>query len=687
MSRARLIFSASLIILCIASVVSAFSVGGFVRPSSAYAAKVGVYATQRQIHFYNMKTSQIPSQSSSGPVTYQGGRVMQSTSTTYAIFWEPPKLPDGKQTHVSPTYNSLLRRYFGDVGGSGLYNNNTQYYDNFTGHIKNSSTSGGSWVDTSPYPKSDCTDPATPHGCMIDADIQTEVKKAMSTTGWTGGLTHLFFVFTSWGEGSCADSSSTQCALTSSGGYCAYHSNFNNNGTVLYANIPYVGTVQNGCLVPDSPNNDMDADRAIDSTNHEHMEAVTDPLGTAWQDANHQEVSDKCADQFGPTPFPFDNGLANVQWNGHNYIVAEKWSNYRNTVIGNGGCTLAESGALLIGSAYISPMASNNQVNVMAFNTSDGTSRWSFPLPNNGYIEGAPIMANGLLYVSAGNNVYAINPTTGAQSRDFATGGQLNASPDVVNGVVYICSTDQYVYAYNAKNGSLLWKYQTSAVNELSPRVVNNVVYFGANNGYLYALNASNGTLLWSVAGPSGFYSKPTVVSGVVYIGTLYGVDAFNATNGTLLWDYQVAGTGTARESVSFPPTVVNGVVYAGSTGLNGSGGHIIALNASNGTVIWPPYPTGTNPGIVSQPIVSAGTIYAGADGVYALDANTGTLRWHQQTSFDFSTPTLVNGVIIINSNAGMFALRATTGSVYWSNIFCCNDSSVSSPTVSLVGY
>src|SRR5258708_7963174 len=74
-------------------------------------------------------------------MSYHGGPVMGGTSKAYAIFWEPTG------SSVSATYNSLILRYFGDVGGSGLYHNNTQYKaSNST--FASGATLGGSWVDT-----------------------------------------------------------------------------------------------------------------------------------------------------------------------------------------------------------------------------------------------------------------------------------------------------------------------------------------------------------------------------------------------------------------------------------------------------------------------------------------------------------------------------------------------------------
>ncbi|HKT40190.1 MAG TPA: hypothetical protein VJR48_17595 [Ktedonobacterales bacterium] len=270
------------------------------------------------------------------PLTYHGkGKVMQAQEISYAIFWEPSNLQNGNATQVSPTYNSLLKQYFGDVGGNGLYNNNTQYYQVVSGTKKfiiNKSSFGGAWVDTSAYPASGCSDSATPGNCVTDLQIQAEVAKAISTKGWSAGLTHMFFVFTSKGEGSCFDGSSTTCAFTD---YCAYHNYYTNvsGHPVIYANMPYTGTSLAGCGVSKSPNNDFDADSTINVTSHEQMEAVTDPRLNAWYESSGAEIGDKCAWNFGT--LSFDGGKANENWNGHFYILQQEWDN------STGGCVQA----------------------------------------------------------------------------------------------------------------------------------------------------------------------------------------------------------------------------------------------------------------------------------------------------------------------------------------------------------
>ncbi len=232
-------------------------------------------------------------------VYHSPGPVMRGTSQAYAIFWEP------SGSFVSSTYNSLISRYFGDVGGSGLYANNTQYKDS-TGVAPSGSTFGGSWVDTSSYPS----------GSLTDAQVQAEVSKALSTKGWTASLTHIFFVFTAKGENICYDSS--DCSFTT---FCAYHGFFGSN--TMYGAMPYTGTNLSACGTPSSPNGDFDADSTINVTSHEQMEAATDPHLNAWYDSSGEEIGDKCAWNFGT--IGSDGG--NITLNGHRYILQKEWDN------------------------------------------------------------------------------------------------------------------------------------------------------------------------------------------------------------------------------------------------------------------------------------------------------------------------------------------------------------------------
>ncbi len=275
--------------------------------TSALAAPTQGSTSKHLPHFFPHPGSRIISKTknASSNLIYHGGGVVQGgTSNTYAIFWQP-------NNNVSPSYHSLIERYFQDVGSSGLYNNNSQYSD-FTGAAPSGSNFAGSWTDNSAYPNSP----------LLDSDIQAEVSRAQQSNGWPSGVNNIYFVFTEANADLCFDSSQSACA---SNAFCAYHGHFGND--TIYAAQPYAASFS--CNGGNGPNGDNDADQTINVTSHEQMEAATDPLLNAWFDSGGAEIGDKCAWNFGGS----SNG-GNVNWNGNEYRVQQEWDNRV------GGCVL-----------------------------------------------------------------------------------------------------------------------------------------------------------------------------------------------------------------------------------------------------------------------------------------------------------------------------------------------------------
>jgi hypothetical protein len=259
--------------------------------------------------------------SGSGQLTYHGGPVML-TNKTYAIFW----IPSGYS--VSSLYVSLLNRFLTDVAAasgqtSNVYWSDTQYYQgsNPRQYISYSSTFGGSYTDTDPFPASACSDGVTQTTvCLSDAQLQSEVSKIKSRLGWVSNPSTVFFLFTPRNVGSCTGS---YCAFRD---YCAYHSWYGSGSTVtLYANQPYTMTVPSSCDSGQHPNG-SEADPTINVVSHEHNEAITDEQGNAWYDLAGYENGDKCAWDFGSALGSTQYGLYNQLINGHTYYTQREYS-------------------------------------------------------------------------------------------------------------------------------------------------------------------------------------------------------------------------------------------------------------------------------------------------------------------------------------------------------------------------
>ena len=71
---------------------------------------------------------------------------------------------------------------------------------------------------------------------------------------------------------------------------------------------------------------------------------------------------------------------------------------------------------------------------------------------------------------------------------NYTTGGEVNSSPAVVNGGVYVGSNDYNVYALNATTGVKVWSFTTGSAVLSSPAVVNGTVYVGSYNSNVYAI-------------------------------------------------------------------------------------------------------------------------------------------------------------------------------------------------------
>jgi outer membrane protein assembly factor BamB len=253
-------------------------------------------------------------------------------------------------------------------------------------------------------------------------------------------------------------------------------------------------------------------------------------------------------------------------------------------------------------------------------------------------------------------------PTTNQTIWTYKTGVNVDSSPAVSGGVVYIGSMDFYVYALNATTGTLVWRYETGLCVDSSPTVAGGVVYVGSDDDYVYALNATTGTPVWRYKTGSNVHSSPAVCGDVVYIGSSdFYLYALNATTGTLVWRYKTGN------SIWSSPTVGGGVLYFDSYD-----SYVYALNATTGTLVWRCLPYGL--GWVystSSPAVYGGVVYTDERGdpcLYALDAATGAVLWQFEARDEtVSSPAVCGGIVYISSYDNYtYALNSVTGALVW---------------------
>ncbi|HEV8498578.1 MAG TPA: PQQ-dependent dehydrogenase, methanol/ethanol family, partial [Gemmatimonadaceae bacterium] len=151
-------------------------------------------------------------------------------------------------------------------------------------------------------------------------------------------------------------------------------------------------------------------------------------------------------------------------------------------------------------------------------------------------------------------------------SHELPTTRGVEATPIVVDGVIYTTSSWSVVYAFDARSGRQLWMYDPKVDRSRTRTVCCDVVnrglalyrgkvFVGALDGRLIAINARTGVPVWETmtvdqSKPYAITGAPRVVKGRVLVGNSgaeFGVrgylSAYDAETGKLAWRvYTVPG-------------------------------------------------------------------------------------------------------------------------------------------------
>ena len=151
---------------------------------------------------------------------------------------------------------------------------------------------------------------------------------------------------------------------------------------------------------------------------------------------------------------------------------------------------------------------------------------------------------------------------------DTGTSRGLEASPIVVDGVMYSTGTWSVVWAHNAKTGELLWTFDPEV-----PR---------AHGVYACCDVVNRGVAVWK---------------GKVYVGTIDGrLIAIDAEAGTQVWSTQTTDKGRAY-TITGAPRIIKDKVLIGNGGAEyGVRGYVSAYDAATGEQAWRFYTVPGNP-------------------------------------------------------------------------------------------
>lgn len=302
------------------------------------------------------------------------------------------------------------------------------------------------------------------------------------------------------------------------------------------------------------------------------------------------------------------------------------------------------------------------------------------------------------VYLAAGPQIYAIDPTNGAEKNRTPKAAERNVSfyapPAILeDGSMIAGSYNHVLYRYTPGSETPSWAFSDATdLYIAAPVVSGETVLAPSSDGTLYALSLE-GMLRWSFRAEHGLWGSPLVVDEQVYITSLdHRVYALDLTTGRQSWKSEDLG----GEIVSQPVLTKEGLLVIGTFGAKNNNpeqssklialhsedgrpawemliagwvwsvpalddgvlffgdqeGQIYAVNATDGTLVWQKQPdTGENRSIVAAPLTTQDTIYIvnKAGSLYALDRTTGNQRWVQPIGGQiYTSPVLVGDVILV---------------------------------------
>ena len=321
------------------------------------------------------------------------------------------------------------------------------------------------------------------------------------------------------------------------------------------------------------------------------------------------------------------------------------------------------------------------------------TERWSFEVADG--VSTTPLLADGIVYVGDGTGtVFAIDSSDGTERWHTDLGSTIYSTPaiDVETGVVY-AGLAESLLALDAETGSKRWQTDEVWVETDSAVVwtAGAVIAAGSYRGEsgVFRVNPS-GEVAWSFVEASP-ECTPAVASGTVYThGSRSTGDVRRASvfavefdTGSERWRHQVE-TQPDRNARITALTEHDGTVYVGgethrveSRQIRAIDGFVHALDAETGRERWRFQRPG---GIRSSLATDGAAVYAivaegdavpevtAEQGLYAVDAATGELRWAHPTpdANNPGAPFVVTDTTLYFARDGVHALDTATGRERW---------------------
>jgi outer membrane assembly lipoprotein YfgL len=254
-----------------------------------------------------------------------------------------------------------------------------------------------------------------------------------------------------------------------------------------------------------------------------------------------------------------------------------------------------------------------------------------------------PINYDNTIYVaSRSGQVKAIDLSTGhtiwdknlSQSTLFSSKTALfSGGVSADEKYVYVGSERAVVYALDRNDGNVVWEKPVKGEVLARPVSSDNKLIIHTASGNLQALDRNTGEDVWDVMLEVPTLSlrgnsTPTIAHGAAILGDDTGhVNAYYINDGQLIWQQRISQPSGSTEiaklnDVDSTPVIEGNLAYA-----IGYNGNVVALDLSNGQIVWRKEMGSTHSFVVdSQQLF----VVDQNDNVRAVSKNGGTILWTQ---------------------------------------------------------
>ena len=252
--------------------------------------------------------------------------------------------------------------------------------------------------------------------------------------------------------------------------------------------------------------------------------------------------------------------------------------------------------------------------------------------------------------------------------------GFYKITPTLVDGVLYVASSDGEVAAISAADGDRLWRVELERPLSGGVGYHDRSLYLGGADGSVLQLSADDGVVEWEAAVSGEVLAAPAVSDDWVIVQTY---------DGKLLGFQSGADEPTWTFTSEVPVLTLRGTstpILVGGNAIAGFGdGKVIAVDVNSGNVSWESrigVPQGSSEidrivdidgAMTQQGIELFVASYQGR--VAALDNRTGRKLWQQNVSSVTGTHVGFGNVYVADVDGTLSAFLRTGQGVRWQNI------------------